>query len=324
MKSDLYSILELSPRASHEVIHASYRILAKQHKDDQKKLRALNEAKDTLLDETKRAEYDLELNGPTKNIGPYRVSSVIAEGGFGKTYKAEHEALGVPVCIKHASKVSPQDEQILMEEAKAIWDLRHYGLPNIRDILRLPDGSLALAMSYIPGPTLHQVIEKNKKLDPEDVCWIVERVLNVLKYIHFNGVVHGDIKPANIIIQPDKHMIVVVDFGLSLIRPSGKDVNKGYTPYFAPPEQKDGNVLLPETDFYSLGLTMIAALGGNVKDKQVPKDTPPHLCNFIRKLIKFEVLARPRWQDEDLITSLQDVRKKEFGRTSSNMKPLKY
>ena len=59
--------------------------------------------------------------------------------------------LGAPVCIKHAHYISPEDEKILMEEARAIWDLRHYGIPVMRDILKLEDKSLALVMSYIPA-----------------------------------------------------------------------------------------------------------------------------------------------------------------------------
>lgn len=323
MKSDLYSILEVSPRASHDVIHAAYRVLALEHKDDESKLKALNDAKDTLLDKKKREKYDeTRERSHGKIIGVYRVESQIAEGGFGKTYKGEHTTLGVPVCIKHASKVSPQDEQLLMEEAKAIWDLRHYSIPNMRDILRLDDGSLALVMSYIPGKTFQEIIDKNKKLDPEHVCWITERVLNVLKYLHFHGIVHGDVKPANIIVQPDSHMVVMVDYGLSLIRPSGKSLNKGFTPYFAAPEQIKGDTLLPESDFFGLGASMIAALGGDVEHKMVPTTTPKSLCEFIKRLVKFEVLSRPNWANEDLIKTLQEVRKKEFGRTSSNMKPL--
>ncbi len=90
--------------------------------------------------------------------------------------------LGTPVCIKHASHISPQDEAILVEEAKAIWDLRHYAIPSVREILKLDDGSLALVMSYIPGPTLEQIMEKNGSLEAETVCWIVERVLNALRF----------------------------------------------------------------------------------------------------------------------------------------------
>lgn len=321
MRPDLYSILEVSPKATEEVIHAAYRVLAKQCKDDQNQLRAINDAKDILLDPVKRIDYD-KSKAKGKIIGNYRIIAEIAEGGFGRTYKGEHTSLGTPVCLKHASKISPQDEQLLMEEAKAIWDLRHYSIPSIRDILKMDDGSLVLVMSFIPGPTLQQAIEKTTRLDPENVAWIAERVLNALKYIHFHGVVHGDMKPSNIIVQPDSHQVSIVDFGLSMIRPSRSDQAKGYTPHFAAPEQINCETLLPETDFFGLGMSMIAALGGNINARQVPDKTPNGLCGFIKKLIRHDISARPNWQKEDLCKTIQEIRAKDFGRTSSGMKSL--
>jgi len=229
---DFYAALEVSPRASEEVIHASWKALAVKNKNNDVKLRLINDAKETLLNDVRRKEYDDERTTQPKGkiIGNYRIIKEIAEGGFGKTYLAHHIMLDQQVCIKHAHKISAEDEELLKEEAKTIWDLRHYSIPNIRDILEMPDGSFALVMSYVPGPTLAQLVEKHKSLEPEHVAWIAERVLNALKYLHYNGVVHGDVKPQNIIIQPDTHTVVLVDYGLSAIRPRRDTVNKGYTP----------------------------------------------------------------------------------------------
>jgi serine/threonine protein kinase len=325
MPENFYSILEVSPRASDEVIHAAYRALALKYANtDQDKMRALNDAKEAIFDSDKRKKYDAK-NALKKGkvIGQYRLLEEIAEGGFGKTYKAEHIVTGLPVCIKHASHVSPQDEQLMLEEAKSIWDLRHFGIPNVRDMFKMDDGSYALVMSYIPGPTLEKVIEKNgNALDPEHVAWITERILNVLRYIHFHGVVHGDMKVQNVIVQPESH--TVVDYGLSMIRPTAKSASKGYTPFFASPEAVRGDPLIPESDFFSLGVTMIAALGGDIERRQVPKSTPEPMCDFISKLIRTDVLARPNWSKENLIDTLRDVREKSFGRKASSMKPLKF
>ena len=324
---NLYDVLEISPRASEEVITAAHDVLAKKYSSKKRANKtaviSLNEAKDTLLDKVKREEYDKkreDLKGSV--IGNYRVLELIAEGGFGKTYKGEHVTLKAPVCIKHGHYVSPQDEKILLEEAKSIWDLRHYGIPTMRDILKIDDGSLAIVMSYIPGKTLGKIVEKAGKLDVEHVSWITERTLNVLKYLHFNGVVHGDVKPQNIIIQPESHNLVLVDYGLSLIRPTKESKSVGYTPYFASPEQEKGNPLLPESDFYSLGMTMIYALGGDIERKKVPQSTPEPLCDFIKKLLVKDVLYRPNWEKEDLFETISELRLKMFGRKHSGMKKL--
>jgi serine/threonine protein kinase len=320
---NLYSLLEVDPKARKEVVQAAYKALALEFKDDEKRLKAINGAKDVLLNEAKRTEYDgvRETIKKGKLVGEYRITEKIAEGGFGTTYKAEHIKLGMPVCIKHANNISKSDEELLIEEAKSIWDLRHYSIPAIRDILKLDDGSVALVMSYVEGPTIAQIMEKKKHLDPEHISWITSRVLNVLKYLHFHGVVHGDVKPQNIIVQPHSHQIVLVDYGLATIRPQSTSTNKGYTPIFAAPEQIEGKPLVPETDFYGLGTTMIYCLGGDVEQRRVPEHTPDAMCKFIKKLIPVEVLSRPNWK-EDLCDTYATVREECFGRRESGMKKL--
>src|SRR5205814_52672 len=100
--------------------------------------------------------------------------------------------------------------------------------------------------------------------DPEHVAWITERILNILKYLHMHGVVHGDLKPNNVIIQTESHTVTLVDYGLSAARPTSATQVKGYTPHFAAPEQIAGGSLLPETDLFGLGMTLVFALGGDV------------------------------------------------------------
>lgn len=185
---NLYELLEVSPRARPEVIEAAYRALIKKyHPDkiggDEHRAKALNAAKGVLLDEEKRAEYDANVRGKKtsshdgdysdlvgKKVGNYTVLELIAEGGFGKTYRAEHNESKLPACIKRGDEVSPLDEEILLQEAASIWDLRHYGIPAMRDVVRLEDKSLALVMSYVPGSTLEKIVEKNGGLDSEHVA----------------------------------------------------------------------------------------------------------------------------------------------------------
>jgi serine/threonine protein kinase len=326
---DLYNILEVSPNASHEVVRAAYRALAKLHSKDDVRLKKLISAEEILCDAAKRKKYDdkREVVKKGKVVGEYRILEQIAEGGFGKTYKAEHITTGCFVCIKHASEVSDHDTEMLLDEARSVWDLRHWGIPAMRDIIKMPDRSLALVMSYVPGPTLAQILEMpeyNSGLDPEHVAWITERILNILKYLHLNSVVHGDVKPQNVIVQPKHHTVVLVDYGLSCVKPTSKDKTKGYTPYFAAPEQIDGKVPLPETDFYGLGMSMIFALGGDIEFIKVPGSTPSEMCGFIKRLLKREPLSRPNWEKEDLCETIQHVRKEDFGRKVSSMKPLNF
>jgi len=336
--TNYYDILEVSPGASQEVIKAAYRALMKKvhpdvnhatvHGNTAKKIQ---EAYEVLGDPSRRARYDGKRDIGGTIIGEFRVEAEIAEGGFGKTYKGTHLTVGKPVCIKHCSHISPADTAILIEEAQAMWDLRHFAIPAVRNLLKLDDGSVALVMSYIEGPTLAEVVEayaaRGERLDPEDLAWMVERILNAMSYMHRHGVVHGDLKPQNIIIQPDSHTAVLVDFGLAAVKPTSTTGSKGYTDLFSPPEQVKGSPLIPQTDFYSLGMTMIYAMVGGDADRlgrrEVPHDLPDPMCNFLKRLIVRSPLNRPSWRTENLMETFRAVRRDSFGRPSSGMKPLK-
>ncbi len=337
VKKDFYAMLEVGPRARPEVVKAAYVALMKlYHPDsgtdkDPEKAKRINEAWEVLSDPQARADFDRQGAKKEHLVGNYRVLEEIAEGGFGKTYRGEHVILGEPVCIKQCSNISPQSTAILLDEARAIWDLRHFAIPAMRDLVKLDDGSLALVMSFVPGKTLAKIIEITHKIDPESLCWIVERALNGLKYLHYHGVIHGDVKPQNLIVQDKDHTVVWVDFGLSLVKPTSKDVSKGYTRYFASPESLANLPLVPESDFYSLGLTMIYALTGDiesVKLRRVPPKTPDPLFEFIKRLTAKDVSKRPRWKDqdgdggEDLCQTIVEVRRQSFNRTQSGMKPI--
>jgi serine/threonine protein kinase len=324
---DPYKVLEVSNRASQPVIKAAYQALTKIHHPDHgatdgSKIREINAAYEIVSDSTKKKKFDKESNNKKGTIiGSYRVLEAIAEGGFGSTYKGEHLLTKDPVCIKHCSMVSPAHDAILIQEMKSIWDLRHYSLPVMRDLQRLDDGSLALIMSYIPGYTLEQVVEKAGKIDPETTAWITERILNALLYLHHHGVIHGDIKPQNIIVQPTTHSVVLVDFGLAMVKPGSSDKSLGYTPIFASPEQIGGKALLPASDYYSVGMLMIYALNGGKRmdKKEVPAAVPYSMANFISQITKKDVLQRPQM---DLFDAFTKVRLDSFGRTRSGMKDI--
>jgi serine/threonine protein kinase len=324
---DPYKSLEVDPKACQQVIRAAHKALIDVHGTCPARVKQLDDARDLLLDQDRRDEYDGTIDAFDKGkvIEGYRIDERITEGGFGTTYLGTHILSGCPVCIKHALRVSASDEAILLDEVRICWDLRHWGIPAMRDVIRMPDDSLAIVMSFVPGPTLTQIREMpeyENGIDPEHLSWIIDRTLNILKYLHMHGVVHGDIKPPNMIIQPESHDVTLVDYGLSLLKPRGVDSAKGYTPDYASPEHLDGLPLIPESDFYCLGKTMIFALGGDPRQVKVPGATPPAICDFIKELIRRDPDQRPSWDREDLCETIQDVRMKAFGRSMSNMKKL--
>jgi serine/threonine protein kinase len=325
MAKTLYETLHVLPNADPSVVTAAGRALLKRyHPDgggDADRFAQITEAKTVLDDPDRRAAYDTKLQEASeKVVGDYRIVRKMTEGGFGRLFEGEHVVTGIKACIKQNLNVSPEDTDLFIQEARAIADLRHHALPAFRDFYKLPDGSCALVMSYIEGPTLEQLVEKTKtrKLEPEQAAWITERVLDALRYTHYHGVVHGDVKPQNIIIQPDEHTAALVDYGLASIRPSSGSRAVGYTPQFTAPEVLAGKPPLPESDLYSVGMTMIYALGGDIGSKRIPVSVPDALGEFIGKLVVHDVRKRPHWDREDVVQTLRNARLAAFGRTRTS------
>ncbi len=247
-------------------------------------------------------------------LGNYEIIRQIGEGGFGRTYEARHVYLDEKACLKQNLNVSKADAALMAREAKLMWNIQHYSLPGMRDFFPVGDGSYVIAMSFIEGRNLEQIIKKHKAIAPEDVCWIAQRTLNALHYLHHHGVIHGDVKPQNVIVQPEVHNAFLVDYGLSSFRPSSTTVALGCTPGFVAPEITDGKPPLPVSDLYCFGLTMTYALGGDPFAKKLPKHVPEPIGEFIMELIRHDPLERLNWEKEDLIKKLSDLREKVFGR----------
>jgi serine/threonine protein kinase len=252
-------------------------------------------------------------------IGNYDIVKQIGEGGFARTYLAKHALLKTPACVKQNLELTKDDEKLLLAEAKLLWNVHHHSLPTLKDYVKCPDGSYAMVMSFIKGMELFKLREKvyPRGLDPEHVCWIMQRVLNALHYLHFFGIIHGDVKPHNIIIQPEEHNAVLVDYGLSTIKPNRISRCVGYTPVYSAPEQVAGTPPIPETDFYCVGLTAMFILGGDPQAKTMPKSVPKPLRDLVESLCLYSPTKRPK-DARQIVSKLSEVRQTVFGRRVSN------
>jgi len=254
------------------------------------------------------------------NIGNYHKINFLAEGGFAIIYQAEHLHLKEKACLKQNKENTAENIQLLEQEARILWKLReHHSIPHAKDFFPVGDGSYVMVMDYIDGKALDELIGNKKipperKMHPEDACYVTERLLGALYYSHYNGVVHSDIKPGNIIIEPKKRDIKLIDFGLSVYRPSRSTMPIGYTEAYVAPEVEQGKPPIPETDLYGAGLVMLYALGGNPITKQFPADTPLPIREFCSQLIRHNPMDRPNWGNTNLVEKLSDVRYEVFGR----------
>jgi len=246
-------------------------------------------------------------------IANYKILKVIAEGGSGRTYLAEHKLINKKVVIKQSLFKSDEGQKIILHEASLLWDINHWALPTVKDIIINEEGDVLMVMSHIDGEELAKHIEEKGPVDIETCCWISQRILSALYYLHFNGIVHRDVKPANIIVNFKTHIATLVDFGLSSQKPDGKPDKRGYTPYFAPPEQIKGRPPIPESDIYSIGMSMIYMLGGNIKTSNLPPSIPDILEDFIYEMVKRDPGKRPKCCKE-MNNKLGEIRKKLFNR----------
>jgi eukaryotic-like serine/threonine-protein kinase len=252
-------------------------------------------------------------------IGNYRITKLIGEGGFANIYQAEHVRLEELACLKQCKENTPDYTELLRQEAKILWKLsEHHSIPHSKDFLRAPDGSHVMVMSYIDGKTLDTFIPPGSRMHPEDASWITERLLSALFYCHYNGVVHSDIKPANVMVEPKKHDIKLIDFGLAVYRPNSLTRPIGYTPAFVAPELTEGKPPIPETDIYGAGMVMLYALGGDPATKTLPKDIAEPLKRFCESMIRYDPMERPNWDKLNLIDRLSDVRYEVFGRRNTD------
>lgn len=249
-------------------------------------------------------------------IGSYIVERQISEGAFGRTFLGRHATLGVPVCLKQEKTGDPQFVELFREEARLLWDIHHTSLPTLKDYLEHPDFGDVAVMSFIQGESLNTILRTRGEIDDEHICWILQRVLDALSYLHYHRIVHCDIKPANIILDIPTHNAVLVDFGLALVGSLASSRAKGGTPHFIPPEFILGLPPIPASDLYSLGMTAIAMAGGNVHNGAFPSDMLPELTAFIRRMIRRDAAARPQ-DARELNHEMTKLRQSVFGRCST-------
>ncbi|MCL4505352.1 MAG: protein kinase, partial [Chloroflexi bacterium] len=199
----------------------------------------------------------------------YTIEAVMGQGGMGAVYQARDVSLKAPCVVKElllpaqTSQLANLAEQF-QREASILANLRHPNLPRVSNFF-LEQGNYYLVMDLIKGQSLSKLIGTTG-LAEATVLDYAGQLLGVLEYIHGQGVLHRDIKPNNVIIQPDGRAILV-DFGLVKIIDGEKTsatmtfLHGMGTPAYAPPEQFTGGTD-QRSDIYSLGGLLYQALTG--------------------------------------------------------------
>jgi serine/threonine protein kinase len=202
-------------------------------------------------------------------IGHFEVLETIGQGGFGTVMKAFDTKLQRVVAVKVMSPelaaTSPARKRFL-REARAAAAVRHENVVHIYAVEG--DPSPHLVMEYVPGGSLQQLLTQSGPLDVEDAVRLGVQVARGLAAAHAHGLVHRDVKPANVLLEPgDQPRAKLTDFGVARAADDASLTQSGVivgTPMYMAPEQARGEPVDHRADLFSLGSVLYAMVTGRL------------------------------------------------------------
>src|SRR5437773_9006578 len=199
--------------------------------------------------------------------GRYRISARIGTGGMADVYVAHDEHLGRDVALKMLHRRFAQDQEFVerfRREASAAAGLQHPNVVGVFDRGEY-DGTYYIAMEFVRGRTLKDLIAREAPLDQERTLDITIQVLKAAGFAHRRGVIHRDFKPQNVIVDDDDR-VKVTDFGIA--RAGASEITEtgsimGTAQYLSP-EQAQGAAAEDTSDLYSIGIVLYEMLTGEL------------------------------------------------------------
>jgi eukaryotic-like serine/threonine-protein kinase len=214
--------------------------------------------------------------------GRYRILGKLGEGAMGAVYVGEHLTIGRRDAIKVLRPALAGDAEAIARFTRGtrnVSAIQHHNVCTIYDFSDSPDGIRFLAMEFVEGETLKDLLDREGRLEPTRAVAIARQVADGLQAAHDAGVVHRDLKPGNIMIsrRPDgRELVKVVDFDIAKgpAEAEGEEVTRvGFvvgTPEYMSPEQLIGERLDGRSDLYSLGIVLFRMLSGRLPFQPAP------------------------------------------------------
>lgn len=206
-----------------------------------------------------------------QDFGPYRILSVLGEGGMGVVYLAERDDLGSLVAIKilRDAWLSPARRERFLSEQRTLAQLNHPSIARLYDADTLADGTPWFAMEYVDGLPLTAYCWQRQSSVRERLL-LFRSVCEAVQHAHLLAIIHRDLKPSNILVKPDG-TVKLLDFGIAkqldgLDQPVDQTLTalRLMTPAYAAPEQVRGGPLGVYTDVYSLGVVLYELISGRL------------------------------------------------------------
>ena len=230
--------------------------------------------------------------------GRYQIMSKLGEGGMGTVYLAEQVSIGRKVALKLLRGNYAMDAEFIARfgrEARLAASLNHRNIVTVYDFDQADDESLFIAMEYLDGEKLSDVIQRDGPLEIGRAVRLCLRSAEGLEAAHRAGVIHRDIKPDNIMVVGEEgaETIKLMDFGIARLRDvattsrlTRPDVIMG-TPAYMAPEQTEGKEISERTDIYALGIVFYEMLSG-----QVPFKAPTPAAVLLKQVQEIPVPLR--------------------------------
>jgi eukaryotic-like serine/threonine-protein kinase len=230
----------------------------------------------------------------------YQILGLVGIGGMGVVYRAEDTRLGRPVALKFLPPTltpNPRAKARLLDEARAASALDHPNICTIYEVGETAEGQLYLAMAFYEGETLNRRLARGP-LPVADALRIALQIARGLAKAHHLGIVHRDVKPANVMITADG-IIKILDFGIACLPDQARATPLLGTPGYMSPEQERGEIVDPRSDVWSLGVVLEEMLTGravpgiqNVLSRMLAEDPADRYPDAVALLPDLAALER--------------------------------
>jgi eukaryotic-like serine/threonine-protein kinase len=256
------------------------------------------------------------LSATATSFGRYRLEEVLGHGGMALVYRAWDKELERPVAIKVIADNLAREESLrrrFLREAMTVASLAHPNVVKVYDTGEL-DSRLFIVMEYVEGETLAEVLLRRGALRPAEATQLALQICAGLAHAHARGIVHRDVKPQNLLVQPDGSL-KIADFGIA--KPEGATTLTetggivGTAAYLAP-EQLAGEEATPRSDVYSLAAVLYEMLTGRPPrevatltqlirrnaDEPVAavRELVPHVPRALESVVMRGLAATPRYR----------------------------
>ena len=269
------------------------------------------------------------------DIPGYAILEKVGAGGMGSVYKAKQLSMDRIVALKVLNERYSNNAEFVdrfIREARAAGKLNHPNVIHVHDISRA-NGRHYFSMEFIDGPSVRELLKKEKRIDVNKAMDIVMQAAKALEFAHDNRIVHRDIKPDNLMLTREG-IVKIADLGIAKTFEEGgisgvKDRGVLGTPHYMAPEQAMGKAIDHRADIYSLGATFYHMItghtpfsGGTAQEilkahvqtslspiQELNKDVPDPVCFVIERMMA--KLPEKRYQNMSRL--IEDIERIQSG-----------